>query len=109
MNIKKGDNVYILSGKDRGKTSKVVKVLPKSLGVVVEGVNIHVRHMRPRKAGERGQKLSIAAPIHTSNVMLVCASCKKPARTRNARKNDSVARVCVKCGAVADSISVTTS
>lgn len=108
MNIKKGDSVYILSGKDRGKISKVVKVLPKRASVVVEGMNIHVRHMRPRKAGERGQKLSIFAPIDASNVMLVCASCKKPARTRNVRKNNSVARVCVKCGAVAESASVTT-
>lgn len=107
--IKKGDNVYILSGKDRGKTAKVIKMLPKRAGVIAEGINIHIRHMRPRKAGERGQKLSILSPVHVSNVMLVCASCKKPARTRNIRKNNAVARLCIKCGAIADSAAITTS
>ncbi|OHA46211.1 MAG: 50S ribosomal protein L24 [Candidatus Terrybacteria bacterium RIFCSPLOWO2_01_FULL_44_24] len=108
MNIKKGDNVYILKGKDRGKSAKVIRVLPKIDSVVVEGMNLHIKHRKPRKANERGQRLSVASPIHGSNVMLVCASCKKPARMRNVIKGNSRARICVKCGVIADSIAVST-
>ena len=103
MTIKKGDTVYILTGKDRGKISKVMKVFSRTNTVAVEGINMRVRHRRPRKERERGQRLSVEAPMDVSNVMLVCASCKKPTRTRRERKERIVARVCIKCGAVADS------
>lgn len=106
--IKKGDNVYIMSGKDRGKTAKIIKVFSKQNRVIVEGINIHMRHMRPRKAGEKGQKVSIPSPVDVSNVMLVCASCKKPSRTRTVRKEGKGVRICVKCGAVAEAISIST-
>ncbi len=104
MLIKKGDNVYVRSGKDRGKTGKVLKALPSVERVVVEGVNVQTRHRRARRANERGQRLEVPAPIHASNVMLVCASCKKPARVRRVAKGTSHARVCVRCGAVADAV-----
>lgn len=68
MKIKKGDNVTIITGKDKGKKSKVVSVLVKENKVIVEGVNMMKKHQRPRKSGEKGSMKSIEMPIHASNV-----------------------------------------
>lgn len=68
MHVKKGDNVIILAGKDKGKKGKVVRALPKENKVVVEGLNVTKRHQRPRKTGEKGSVVSMAMPIHASNV-----------------------------------------
>lgn len=68
MKIKKGDSVKIITGKDKGKTGKIVRVLVKENKVVVEGINMMKKHQRPRKSGEKGQTVSIAMPIHASNV-----------------------------------------
>lgn len=69
MKVKKGDNVLIIAGKDKGKSGKIVRVLVSKDKVVVEGINMLKKHQRPRKSGEKGQTLSIAMPIHVSNVM----------------------------------------
>ena len=71
MKIKKNDTVKIVAGKDKGKTGKVIQIFPKDNKVVVEGLNIHHRHMRPKKQGEKGQRIEYSAPIHVSNVALV--------------------------------------
>jgi large subunit ribosomal protein L24 len=71
MNIKKGDNVIAIAGKDKGKKGKVVKAMPKMNKVVVEGINMMKKHQRPRKSGEKGQVISIAMPINVSNVKIV--------------------------------------
>ncbi|MDP2704696.1 MAG: 50S ribosomal protein L24 [bacterium] len=71
MSIKKGDNVKILAGKDRGKTGKIIKVLPKRGRVVVEGLQMVKKHIRPKKEGEKGQVVEIPASIHISNVKQV--------------------------------------
>ena len=68
MKIKKGDNVIVLAGKDKGKKGKIVRALPKKNKVVVEGLNILKRHQRPRKSGEKGSIVSTAMPINVSNV-----------------------------------------
>ncbi|OGJ02753.1 50S ribosomal protein L24 [Candidatus Nomurabacteria bacterium RIFCSPLOWO2_12_FULL_46_14] len=68
MKVKKGDNVIIIAGKDKGKGGKVVKALPKLERVVVEGLNILKKHQRPRKSGEKGSVISVAMPLHVSNV-----------------------------------------
>lgn len=68
MKIKKGDNVIILAGKEKGKKGKVVRALPKENKVVVEGLNVIKRHQRPRKTGEKGSMVSVAMPINVSNV-----------------------------------------
>jgi len=68
MKIKKGDNVIIITGKDKGKKGKVVRVLVKDNKVIVEGSNMMKRHQRPRKSGEKGTIRSIEMPIHVSNV-----------------------------------------
>lgn len=71
MKIKKGDNIIIIAGKDRGKKGKVVKSMPKDSKVVVEGLNMVKRHKKARKAGAKGQTVSVAMPINVSNVMVV--------------------------------------
>ncbi|MFA6077952.1 MAG: 50S ribosomal protein L24 [Candidatus Paceibacterota bacterium] len=71
MKIKKGDNIIIIAGKDRGKKGKVVKSMPKDSKVVVEGLNMVKRHKKARKAGTKGQTVSVAMPINVSNVMVV--------------------------------------
>jgi large subunit ribosomal protein L24 len=68
MHVKKNDTVTIVTGKDKGKSGKVVKAMPKLDMVVVEGVNIRKRHRRARRQGEKGQIVSIETPIHISNV-----------------------------------------
>lgn len=71
MKIKKGDNVIIITGKDKGKKGKVVRVLVQKNKVVVEGANMMKKHQRPRKSGEKGSMVNIAMPLHVSNVKKV--------------------------------------
>lgn len=73
MHVKKGDTVKILAGRDRGKSGKVLSAFPKRDRVLVEGVNKVKKHERPRKAGQKGQVVERAMPIHISNVALVSA------------------------------------
>ncbi len=84
MKIKTGDNVKVLTGRDAGKTGKVIQVLTrKDRGdayVVVEGVNMRKKHLRPGKRGDKGQVIELASPLHMSNVMLIDPSSKKPTR-----------------------------
>jgi len=70
MKIKKGDNVIIIAGKDRGKTGTVVKALPQKDKVIVGGINLLKVHQKPRKSGEKGQIVDRAMPLHVSNVRL---------------------------------------
>lgn len=68
MKIKKGDNVIVITGKDKGKKGKIASVLVAKNKVVVEGINMMKKHQRPRKSGEKGSKIDVAMPIHASNV-----------------------------------------
>ncbi|HEY4511432.1 MAG TPA: 50S ribosomal protein L24 [Candidatus Paceibacterota bacterium] len=68
MHIKKDDNVIVLTGKDKGKSGKVIKAFPKMERVIVAGLNLRKKHQKPRKGGEKGQVLDKPAPIHVSNV-----------------------------------------
>ncbi len=80
LKIKKGDTVRVISGKDKGKTGKVLEVLPLRNRVVVENVNLHTKFEKSRKAGQPGQKIVTASPFHASNVMLVDSNSGKPTR-----------------------------
>ncbi len=71
MKIKKGDTVKVISGKDKNKTGKVTQILPAMQSVVVDGLNIRVRHIKPRKNNEKGQRIEFSAPLHVSKVMLL--------------------------------------
>jgi len=101
MNIKKGDTVLVITGKDTGRKGKVLKVIPKDKRLVVEGVNKAKKHQRPSRAIPQGGILQIEAPLNVSNVMLLCTKCNKP--TRIAKKildNGIKVRVCKNCGEV---------
>lgn len=102
MSIKKGDTIIVLSGKDKGKTGKVLETLPKSGKVVVEGINVVTRATRPSQQGgqvNEGGLIRKEAPIYACKVERVCPKCGKP--TRNAIKidGDKRVRICKKCGA----------
>ena len=100
MNIKKNDKVKILKGKDRGKTGKVLQILVGKNKVAVEGINLHFKNMRPRKQGEKGQKIQYPAPLPAANVMLICPKCNKPTRIGyKILENKKKMRSCKKCQA----------
>lgn len=80
VHVKTGDTVQVISGKDRGKTGKVLAVSPKEGKVIVEGINIVKKHMKPRQQGQLGEILEVEGAMYASKVMLVCPKCKKPTR-----------------------------
>ena len=96
MKIKKNDNVIVVAGKDKGKTGKVVKAMPKDNQVLVEGVNIVKKHQRARKSGSKGQTVEKTMPIDVSNVMLI--EDKKGVRTKSKIVGGKKIRVSVKSG-----------
>ena len=99
MNIKKGDTVVVLSGKDKGKEGVVLRALPQKERVVVEKVNVVKKAMRPTQQNPQGGITSIEAPIHVSNVMLLCPECKKSSRvSKRVNEAGKKVRVCKKCG-----------
>ena len=97
MKIRKDDNVIMLTGKDRGKTGKVLRSLPEDLKVVIEGLNLVKKHRRAKKQGQKGETISISRAVDISNVMLVCRHCKKPSRMSFRHEDKKVVRVCKKC------------
>ncbi|MDP3996986.1 MAG: 50S ribosomal protein L24 [Candidatus Andersenbacteria bacterium] len=99
VRIKKGDLVKVLLGKDRGKRARVLVVFPRQGRVMVEGVNMVKKHIKPKRSGSKGQRVSVAAPMTISNVQLVCPSCKKPTRVGISRDNGGRQRLCKKCQA----------
>ena len=98
MKIRKGDTVQVLSGNDKGKTGEVLEVMPKQEKIVVKGVNIRKKHVKPRKQGDEGGIISVECGIHSSKVNVLCPKCNKPARIGYKMEKDSKARVCKKCG-----------
>ena len=101
VHVKKGDKVMVITGKDAGKTGKVLEVMPKTNRVVVEGVGIVKRHTKASQKIKQGGILEQESAIHASNVMYYCSSCKKPTRTGIKIENDTSVRVCKKCGGAA--------
>jgi large subunit ribosomal protein L24 len=100
MKIRKDDKVKILSGKDAGKQGKVLMVLKDAQKVVVEGVNIAKRHVKPGKISKEGGIIKIEKPISASNVMLICEKCGKAVRIGFSTVGDKKFRICKKCGEV---------
>ena len=97
MKIKKGDTVLIISGKDRLKKGKVLRVLPKEGKVLVEGVNIRKKHIKPKRSGEKGEKVEMLGFINVSNVKIICSKCGKTTRVGYKTLNEKKYRVCKKC------------
>jgi len=94
--IKKGDKVKILSGKDRGKSGKILKVFPADQKALVEGVNLVKKHVRPRREGEKGQRVEVPVKLNLSNMMLICLKCGKATRV-GFKTGENKTRICKKC------------
>lgn len=102
LHVRKGDNVKVLTGKDKGKTGKIMATDPKTRMVLVEGVNMATHHIKPRSATEQGGRKTVEAPIAASNVQIICPSCGKSVRVRHQEIDGKNARICAKCGASLD-------
>ena len=97
MKIKKGDNVLVIAGKDRGRKGKVISSLKKESRVVVEGINLKKKHVKPKKQGEKGQIVQTPSPIDASNLKIICPKCRKAARIGHKLENKKKFRICKKC------------
>jgi large subunit ribosomal protein L24 len=98
MKIKKGDKVKIIAGKDEGKEGKILQVLLDRNRVIVEGLNLLVKHVKPRRDGEKGQRIQTPGPLNISNVMLVCPNCNRPTKIGHKILEDKKkVRICKKC------------
>lgn len=105
MKIKKGDKVKILTGKDKGKTGKVLQVFTSRRRASIEGLNLLIKHVRPRREGEKGQRIEFPAPINISNLTIICSKCGKPTRVGyqykeigpEGKKKRKKVRMCKKC------------
>ena len=116
MKIKKGDKVKIMAGKDNGKTGKVLQIFTSKNRASVEGLNLLIKHMRPRRQGEKGQRIEFPAPLNIANLLLVCPKCGKatrvgykyielsknmaaggPGETGEVKKRKKKIRICRKC------------
>ena len=102
LQVKKGDTVQVLSGKDKGKEGKILTALPKKGKVIVEGVNKVKRHNKPSQTNPQGGIVTKEAAISSSKVMVVCPKCKKPTRIAHNVENGKSVRVCKHCGEVLD-------
>ena len=99
MNVKKGDTVVVLSGKDKGKQGKVLGTIPSEAKVVVEGINMVTCHIKPRRQGEEGGIVKREAAIYASKVQVVCPKCGKGTRVAHKIEDGKKSRICKKCGA----------
>ena len=101
LHVRKGDNVIVLSGKDKGKKGKVLSVMPKSGKVIVEGVAVATKHKKPRSQADVGGILHQETPIYACKVMHICDKCGEPTRiARKVLEDGSIARVCKKCNEI---------
>ncbi len=99
LHIKTGDTVIVLSGDDKGVKGEVVAVSPEEGKVLVKGVNIIHKHVKPRKQGETGGIIDAEGAIYASKVALYCSKCDKGVRVKTTMDGDKKVRVCAKCGA----------
>jgi len=97
MKIKKNDTVKIMVGKDKGKTGKILNISLKENKILVEGLNLYKKHVKPKKQGEKGQIISMSRPINISNVMIICPSCGSSAKVGFRFENENKIRYCKKC------------
>lgn len=106
MKIKTNDQIKIIAGKDKGKTGKVLQVFAAEQRASVEGLNLLVKHLRPRQKGEKGQRVEFPAPLNLSNLMLICPQCGQPTRVgfeiRATDKGKMKVRRCRRCQKLID-------
>ena len=97
MDIRRGDTVKIIKGKERGKNGKVLRVDVKKQAVTIEGLNLFKKHARPKRQGEKGEMVQIAMPIDVSNIALFCSNCKRAVRVGYRLDAGKKIRYCKKC------------
>lgn len=101
MKLKKGDQVIVTRGKDKGQKGKIEKVFPKTGKVLISGVNVYKKHVRPRGEGQPGGIVDVVKPLAASNVALLCPKCNQPTRIGyQVDKNKEKQRLCRKCQAL---------
>lgn len=99
MHVKKDDTVLIISGDDRGRKGKVLEVSPKEGKVIVEGINMVKKHVKPKKMGDTGGIVEAEGAMYASKVQVICPACKKPARIGHKKEADGTKqRICKRCG-----------
>jgi large subunit ribosomal protein L24 len=104
LSVKKNDTVLVIAGKEKGKKGRVLSVYPTKDSLLIEKINMIKKHMKPNRKYSQGGIIEKEAPIHISNVMLVCPKCSKPTRIANTALQDSrKLRTCNKCREVIDS------
>lgn len=99
MHIKKGDQVKIIKGKDRGKSGAVLQVFTLENKIIVEGLNLYKKRVRPKKQGQKGETVLVPRPINAPSAMLVCSSCKRASRAGYRVESDRKVRYCKRCNA----------
>ena len=103
MSVRRGDQVQVIAGKDKGKRGTITRVFPERGRVIVEGINLVKRHRRRQPGSLQAGIVDMPAPLDRSNVMLVCPSCDKPSRVGHSTLPDGThARVCKECGEIID-------
>lgn len=99
MKIKKDDQVLIIAGDEKGKKGKVIKAMPSENKVIVEGVNLVKKHVRPKQTGQKGQIVKIPKPVNISKIKIICPKCGQATRTSYDVSGETKSRVCKKCSA----------
>ncbi len=102
MNIRKDDAVKIIAGKDKGRSGQVIKAIPSDNKIVVEGLNMVAKHVKPRSAQQKGGIIEQPAALDASNAMVICPACSQPTRIAHNTENGKKSRICKKCGASLD-------
>ena len=100
MKLHKGDKIQVITGKNRGKTGKLLAALLERNLVFVEGINLYKKHKKATRQGEKGESVLVPRPFNASNVMLLCATCDKPTRVGFRLVGDKKNRFCKKCQAI---------
>ncbi len=105
VNFKKGDNVLVISGDDKGKSGKIVSIFPEKMRVIIEGVNFLKKHNKPSQKVPQGGVIKKEGTLHISNIKLICNKCNKPTNIKRERtKEGKRVRVCKKCGEIIDKV-----
>ena len=97
MKIHKGDTVQVTTGKDKGKSGKVLRVFQEKNTILLEGINVYKKHKRPKKQGEKGEIVELPRPLQISNVLLFCGNCRKGSRAGFRIEGERKIRICKSC------------
>lgn len=97
MKLKKGDNIKVLKGKDKGKTGKIEQVLPKQNKVLIPNVNLYKRHLKTRSQSQPSEIITLTKPLPEANVVLICPKCGKQTRVGYKIVKNVKSRICKKC------------